>query len=470
MAEQVVRQLGDREHVHQVEEQLDVRDPLRAGTITQQPGGSRFSGGGRTSGIGFGQVAHGGTLTRRSAPGAGRYPGNRSSSRLSTSSSSTEGHRALRVVQLAQGARPDDRPGDALLMQQPGQRHVGRLLAELVAQVLVGRDPLAVPLHGLPGQAGQAAAPLALLLQHAAEQPALQRGPRDDADAVLDRRGQHLQLDLPGQQVVDRLLADQAEEPAGGRGVVGLGDVPAGEVGRADVQDLALGDEHLHRLPDLVPRSVPVDVVHLVQVDVVGAQPAQRRVAGPPDVQRGQLALVGPVAHRPVQLGGEHGALPPPAAAREPLADDLLGPAGMRLVVLGELTGRALHPAVAVGGVEEVDADLVRVIHDGVGFGEPGSAARSSWCRGRGGLRSGRNGQGGCIPCSYPFTAPRLHSWSPWPRGARPPARGCAGTRDHAAGDGTRGCAWHAPRLVRDNDLDFCYDGVMQRAQWWPIA
>src|SRR5215470_3154147 len=94
-----------------------------------------------------------------------------------------DGDRVLRVVQLVLGARPDDRPSDALLVQQPGQRHVGRLLAELVAQGLVGRDLLAVPLQGAGGPAGQAAPALPLLLQHAAEQPALERGPRDDADA-----------------------------------------------------------------------------------------------------------------------------------------------------------------------------------------------------------------------------------------------------------------------------------------------
>src|SRR5690349_22595492 len=100
-----------------------------------------------------------------------------------------DGDRVLRVVQLVLGARPDDRPGDALLVQQPGQRHMGRLLAELVAQRLVGRDLLVVPLQGISGPPGLAASALALLLQHAAEQAALERGPRDDADAVLDRRG-----------------------------------------------------------------------------------------------------------------------------------------------------------------------------------------------------------------------------------------------------------------------------------------
>jgi len=36
VTEQVVRRLGDGEHVHQVEEQLDVRDPLHAGPVPQQ--------------------------------------------------------------------------------------------------------------------------------------------------------------------------------------------------------------------------------------------------------------------------------------------------------------------------------------------------------------------------------------------------------------------------------------------------
>ena len=40
----------------------------------------------------------------------------------------------------------------------------------------------------------------------------MERRPRDDAEAVVDRSGQDLQLDLAGQQVVDRLLADQAQE------------------------------------------------------------------------------------------------------------------------------------------------------------------------------------------------------------------------------------------------------------------
>jgi hypothetical protein len=80
----------------------------------------------------------------------------------------------------------------------------------------------------------------------------------------------------------------------------------------ADVEHLAFADELFHRLPDLLPRRRPVDVVHLVEVDVVGLQPAQAVLAG--------LAT---------------------------------------LLHVGRL-----WPAVDVGGVEEVDAVLERLVHD----------------------------------------------------------------------------------------------------------
>src|SRR3984957_2135892 len=84
-----------------------------------------------------------------------------------------EGHRALRAVELSPGARPDDRRGDPVLVQQPGQRDVRRFLAELVAQVLVGLDLLALALDCRLSPVPEAPAPLALLLEHAAEQPAV---------------------------------------------------------------------------------------------------------------------------------------------------------------------------------------------------------------------------------------------------------------------------------------------------------
>src|SRR5674476_786660 len=53
------------------------------------------------------------------------------------------------------------------------------------------------------------------------------------------------QLNGAGEQVVDGLLADQAGIVAPGGGGLCRGDVPAGEVAAARVQDLALLDGHL---------------------------------------------------------------------------------------------------------------------------------------------------------------------------------------------------------------------------------
>src|SRR5699024_11833220 len=94
---------------------------------------------------------------------------------------------------------------------------------------------------------------------------------------VLGRR-QHLELDLAGEEVVQRLLGDEPERAAAGRGLVRLGDVPAGEVRGADVADLPLRDQQVHRLPDLLPGRGAVYVVHLVEVDVVRLQATQGRV------------------------------------------------------------------------------------------------------------------------------------------------------------------------------------------------
>jgi hypothetical protein len=183
----------------------------------------------------------------------------------------------------------------------------------------------------------------------------VQGTPGNDPDSVVASRRQHFQLDLTSHEVVDGLLADQAEQVVGCRRVVGLTYMPAGEIRRAHVEHLALADEQTHRLPDLLPGGVPVDVVHLVEVDTVGLQPAQGILARLPDGQGRQLPVVGPFAHGPVDLGGQHGPVAAPASAGEPVTEDLLGPAGVGLTALADLARRSAGRAVPVGGVEEVD-------------------------------------------------------------------------------------------------------------------
>ena len=127
------------------------------------------------------------------------------------------------------------------------------------------------------------------LLQHAAQQAARQRAPGDHAQAVGLAGRDDFQFDHAVIQVVQALFADQTHEMAGFCSFTGPDDVPAGKVGRANIDHLALLDEHFHRLPDLFPGGETVDVVHLVQVNVVGLQALERTFHSLADVQGREL-------------------------------------------------------------------------------------------------------------------------------------------------------------------------------------
>jgi hypothetical protein len=98
--------------------------------------------------------------------------------------------------------------------------------------------------------------------------------------------------------------------------------------------------------------------VDLVQVDPVRAQPPQALLHLVDDPAPRVAALVRPVAHREVDLGGEHDVV---AAALERLPDDLLG----------------LAHGVHVGGVDEVDARVECGVDDPDGVVVVGVADRA---------------------------------------------------------------------------------------------
>ena len=133
--------------------------------------------------------------------------------------------------------------------------------------------------------------------------------------------------------------------------------MPSREVGRTEIQHFALLDERLERLENLLPRGRAVDMVHLVQIDVIGLHSLQARVAGKPNVLGGQAFFVGPVfefakAHVAIDFGSDNDALAAVAALREIPAQNLLG---------DTFPG---FPSVHVGGVPKVDAQIKGVIHD----------------------------------------------------------------------------------------------------------
>ena len=120
-----------------------------------------------------------------------------------------------------------------------------------------------------------------------------------------------------------------------------LRELPRPHRRRAEVAHLARSHQVVEGRHGLLDRRLGVEAVDVVDVDVVGAQPPQRRVDLFEDGLAGQAAAAGAVVHLPADLGGEHDVL----AAGEPgdrPADELL-------------RGAAL---VDVRGVPERDAQL----------------------------------------------------------------------------------------------------------------
>ena len=259
--------------------------------------------------------------------------------------------RAERTGQVVERPWPHDRRGHRRVREHPRERDVPRIGAELGGEGLEALERRAV-LRDRPLLEVAARPPALLLLQRAAEHPALQRAPRQEPEPVRLARRNDLELDRAIEKIVETLLRDEPEEVPGLRRLLRLREVEASEVRGADVEHLPVADENLHRLPDLFPRRLSVDVVHLVEIDVIGLQPLERAFAGLPDVKRGELRVVRSVAHWVVDLRREDDLLAPPAALREPASDDLLGPPFAAL------------PAVDVGGVEEVDPEVERLVHD----------------------------------------------------------------------------------------------------------
>ena len=116
--------------------------------------------------------------------------------------------------------------------------------------------------------------------------------------------------------------------------------------GQAEVADLAGGDEVADGAGDVFDGDVRVDAVLVEEVDVVGAQPAQRVVGDLPDAFGSAVGAVGRRAVGEAELGGDHDLV---ADRFECLADEAFVAA----------------LAVGLGGVEERDTAVVGLAEQG---------------------------------------------------------------------------------------------------------
>ena len=138
-----------------------------------------------------------------------------------------------------------------------------------------------------------------LAFAHAAGEHSLpERAPDQYAHAVALRDRQHLGLDAAVEDRVGRLLGAEALQTAALGDPLGLDDVGRGSRRRSDRADLAAVDQVRERRERLLDVGRRIESVDLVQVDVVGLQPAQRILDRRHDpAPRGALP-VWVVAHR----------------------------------------------------------------------------------------------------------------------------------------------------------------------------
>ena len=90
-------------------------------------------------------------------------------------------------------------------------------------------------------------------------------------EALVERERHQLVLGLARLQRVVDLLADEALQAAALGDAQRLHQLPGGVVRAADVADLAGAHQRVERVERLLQRRLPVPLVHLVEVDVVGA-------------------------------------------------------------------------------------------------------------------------------------------------------------------------------------------------------
>ena len=154
--------------------------------------------------------------------------------------------------------------------------------------------------------------------------------------------GDEIGLVVAFHEAVFVLGGDEAGQTERLGGPLGFDHAPGAEIRAAEIADFALCHEIGQGAEAFLHRRQRVHPVHLVEIDVIGAQPAQRGLHGAHDVAaRSALQCLGGV-HGHAELGGQHDGM---AHLADHLAHQRLG---------------AAFVAIDVGRVEQGDAGVKR--------------------------------------------------------------------------------------------------------------
>ena len=154
-------------------------------------------------------------------------------------------------------------------------------------------------------------------------QPApAERAPDHRAHALIERERHQLCLIVPPDQRIIGLMRDVAREVVAIRHRQRLHQMPAGEVGAADVADLAGPHEIVQRGEGLLDWGQGIEAVQLEEIDMIGLQPLKGGVARIDEMPAGGADIVRPRAGAERRLGRDQHAVAP---SLDCLAQDLLG-------------------------------------------------------------------------------------------------------------------------------------------------
>ena len=177
------------------------------------------------------------------------------------------------------------------------------------------------------------------------EDAARERAVREHAQPEIGAGRQMLRLDHPVERVIIGLAhhrpvdAELVAQPAD------LGHAPGAVVGDAEIADLPVPHEIAHRPHGLAERRLVILLVEVVDVDVVGAEPAQARLRRAHHPFARQPAAIRVLSHAVAELGRQH----PLVALRRDRA-----PRHLFRHALG----------IGVRGIDEVHPRLARQRHD----------------------------------------------------------------------------------------------------------
>ena len=168
-----------------------------------------------------------------------------------------------------------DRHDPGLLRQQPGERDLRRRRLLSAAMSAEQIDQRLVCLAGLRREARDDVAEVGaverrVLVDRAGEKSLAERAEGNEADAEFLERRQDLLFGLaPPQRILALQRRDRLHR-------MGAADRLHAGFGQAEVLDLALLDQVLHRAGHVFDRHVRIDAVLVEEIDALGPQPLER--------------------------------------------------------------------------------------------------------------------------------------------------------------------------------------------------